>query len=237
LTARTFKQVPCSSTADFPLPQQLRCDKLHRQPTSLVGKKVFGLGQQSALQLLGSALAHPLDGQSTHMLLIARSTIPRVDSGEASLRSNSAQGNEDFSFKPILGWSMYAFAKLANAEMVAVRHDANALHRSAQTQGQNRMARFVVCRSLVGCRFHAFILRDVAFEAIGSVANSQRGSSLRRYFLGGVPIRLSSFPTYILLSAGLSRYRADGNSFRDQDHQSGDHFGKANIRSTVPVHR
>src|ERR1043165_2579380 len=44
LTLSTFKQVPCGSTADFPMTKQLRCDEFHRQPASLVRKKVFGLG-------------------------------------------------------------------------------------------------------------------------------------------------------------------------------------------------
>src|ERR1700686_75265 len=69
--ASSFKQMPGSSAADFPMAEQFLGDQFHRQPAPLVGKKVFGLGQQTALEPFGSAFACPLLSQSTHILLIA----------------------------------------------------------------------------------------------------------------------------------------------------------------------
>jgi hypothetical protein len=87
---------------------------------ALLGKKVFGLGEQSAFQSLGTSSAGPFDCQCPNVLQIAVGSAPGVHTGTAGLRRDAAQGDEDFAFQPILRRSKDAFAKLAPAEVFAV---------------------------------------------------------------------------------------------------------------------
>ena len=100
--------------------QQFCCDKLYGQPASVVGKKVLGLRQQSALELLRTALTCTLHGQSSHVLLIAGCGVPCIDSRKTSFGGNSSQRDENLTFKPILGWSIHTLSKLANTKIFAI---------------------------------------------------------------------------------------------------------------------
>lgn len=142
--------MPCGSATDFSNTEQFRCDEFHRPPAPFFGKKVFGFRQQTSLQFVCPALAGPLHRQPANVLLIASGAIPGISPREASLGGDACQRDENLTFQPILRRPMCALAEFANTEMLAIRQNADPLHRPAQKQGHHRMAGFMICRGLIG---------------------------------------------------------------------------------------
>ena len=152
--------MPGGSTAYLPTAQQFGGDEFDRSPVSFVSQQMFRFRQQATLVPFGPALTCTLDRQALDILLIASCAVPGVIARKTCLGRDATQGDEDFSFQPVLRRPNCAFAKFACAETFVFRQDGNAFHGAAEYQGHHGMSGFVVGGGLVMIvyRFHDCIL-------------------------------------------------------------------------------
>ena len=139
-----------SPAAEDPAAQQFPRDEFDRPPVSLLGKEVFGLGQQAAFEPFGLPFAGPLHGQAVDIPAVLGSLVPGVGAGMAGFGGNPSQGDEDFAFQPVLRRTEHALAELAHAEPFAVGPDADLLDRAAQAAGSAGLRCLVSYRALAG---------------------------------------------------------------------------------------
>jgi hypothetical protein len=145
----------CGTTGNLAAFNHLSGDQFDGPPIPLVAEQVFGFGQEPAFEPFRSPFAGPLDGKSAYIPPVLSGLIPGIVSGVPGLGREAAQGDEHFLFEPILRRPNNTFAKLAPPEPLAIRQYANALHRPAERQRHDRVARFVVGRGFAIRRFHA----------------------------------------------------------------------------------
>src|SRR5207253_6388753 len=99
---RLVEEVAGGPAADGPAAEQLGGDQLDGPPVPVLGEQVFGLGEQTAFEPFGLALAGPPHGQVADVPQVAVGLVPAVGAAVAGLGRGAAPGAGSFGLAPAL---------------------------------------------------------------------------------------------------------------------------------------